>query len=89
MTDTDMDAALAQAQAVKQRHEAGLLKKKNVVGVGVGFKHRGGQMTDVVAIVVNVQKKVPKSQLSKQDLIPEHLEGVPLDVIEVGSISAI
>jgi hypothetical protein len=89
MADTDFEASLNHAQAVKQRHEAQLLTKKNVVGVGVGFKQRGGQMTDAVAIIVNVQKKVPKSQLSPQDLIPEHLEGVPLDVVEVGSISAI
>ena len=89
MTETDFEAALEQAQAVKQRHEARLLKKKHVIGVGVGFRHRAGQLTDTVAIVVNVQKKVPKSNLSKQDLIPDQLEGVPLDVVEVGTISAL
>jgi len=39
----NLEAALAKAHAVKQEHEADLLNKPNVVGVGVGLCLRGLQ----------------------------------------------
>ena len=80
------DAALRRALAVKARHEAQLMRKANVVGVGVGFREWGGRVTDEVALVVNVIRKLPSSQLAPQDLIPSEIEGVPDDVREVRQI---
>lgn len=77
---TDVKQALDQAQAVKQKHERILLNKKNVVAVGVGFKNQ----TEQVAIVVNVQQKVAQEVLDPNDLLPTQLDGIPIDVIEVG-----
>jgi len=82
------DVAIRRALAVKARHEAQLMRKANVVGVGVGFREWGGRLTDEVALVVNVTRKLPSSQLAPQDLIPGEIEGVPVDVREVGQISA-
>jgi hypothetical protein len=78
-----------QAIAVKARHEARLMQKANVVGVGVGFRERGGKLTDEVALVVNVIRKLPEDQLAPEDLIPTEIEGVPVDVHETGEIRAL
>jgi len=66
-----------------------LLKKKNVVAVGWGFKQVKGIMTDEEAIVCSVEKKVPFSQLKAEDWIPAVVEGEKTDVIETGIIRAL
>lgn len=76
------------AIAAKRRHEAELLRKPNVVAVGVGRRAQGGAFTDDVCIVVSVKRKVPAALLSREDLIPATLDGVPVDVIETGEIVA-
>jgi hypothetical protein len=64
------------------------MSKANVVGVGIGFRHQKGQPTDTLALVVMVEKKVPDSQLAPKDVIPSEIEGVQVDVQEVGQIRA-
>jgi hypothetical protein len=83
------EKAVQQAIAVKARHEARLMQKANVVGVGVGFREEGGKLTDEVALVVNVIRKLPEDQLAPEDLIPTEIEGVPVDVHETGEIRAL
>ena len=83
------EKAVQQAIAVKARHEARLMQKANVVGVGVGFREEGGRLTDQVALVVNVIRKLPEDQLAPEDLIPTEIEGVPVDVHETGEIRAL
>ncbi|MBI5567621.1 MAG: hypothetical protein HY870_22170 [Chloroflexi bacterium] len=82
------DQAVKRAQDVKRRHEAQLLRKPNVVAVGVGFRTRGGQPTQEVCIVVSVKTKVPAAQLKRGDLLPASIDGVPIDVVETGAIRA-
>ncbi len=72
------------AKAVKQAYEKDLLAKANVVGVGVGLRRRRNKLTEKTAIVVMVRRKVPPDQLNREDLIPGEIEGVPVDVQEVG-----
>jgi hypothetical protein len=83
-----MQQAMEKAQAVKQAHEAELLGMPNVVGVGVGLRQQGGVRRDVVALVVLVRQKKPSTQLTPEQIIPAELEGVPVDVQEVGDIGA-
>ena len=83
------EAPIQQALAVKARHESQLMQKANVVGVGVGFRERSGQLTDEIALVVNVTRKLPSDQLNPEDLIPQQIEGVPVDVRETGVIGAL
>ena len=83
------ERAIQRAIEVKARYEASLLKKANVVGVGVGFKEQGGKLTDEIALVVNVSRKLPATQLSLQDIIPAKIEGIPVDVRETGTIRAL
>jgi len=82
-------ATETEIQEVKGRHEATLLKKANVVGLGVGYKERCGRKTDQLSLVVLVKQKVPRSQLRPEDAIPPEIEGVPTDVQEVGEIWAL
>ena len=84
MTESD---PLSHARDVKARHESDLLARPGVVGVGVGLRQRGGQITEQVAIVVMVRRKHPPTGLPPADLLPTEIEGVPIDVQEAGEIS--
>ena len=85
----DQGQVIEQARKAKARYEQELMQLPNVVGVGIGFKHKNGQPTDEIAVVVNVSQKKPATDLNKQDLIPPELDGVPVDVQEVGIIRAL
>ena len=66
------------------------LSKKNVVGVGVGYKVSNGVQTDTSAVVVLVRKKEAPYNLKSSDFIPKFAEGLaPTDVMEVGDIKAL
>lgn len=79
---------IAQATAVQTRYEDMLLRLPNVVGVGVGLIYQGGSPTGEVGLVVMVERKLPAAQLASAERIPPELDGVRVDVQEVGAISA-
>lgn len=81
--------ALARIQEVKRRWEGALLRKANVVAVGIGYRQRGGRLTDELCLVVSVRRKVPPDELRPEDRIPAEIEGVPVDVQEVGPLRAL
>lgn len=85
----EQDQAIERASKIKAHYEKQLLKLANVTGVGVGFKRKNNQPTAEVAVIVNVIQKKPLAALSQQDIVPAELEGVPVDVQEVGKISAL
>ncbi|WP_322801945.1 hypothetical protein [Thermoflexus sp.] len=80
---------LARIQEVKRRREAELLRKANVVAVGIGYRQRGGRSTDELCLVVSVRRKVPMEALAPEDRIPPEIDGVPVDVQEVGALRAL
>lgn len=80
---------LERLRAVRDAHEAELMSKANVVGVGIGLRRRAGAETGEAAIIVSVTRKVPLAQLSPHDVIPSELEGIPVDVQAVGEIRAL
>ena len=82
-----VQTAYQRARQVMAVHQDELLAKPNVVGVGVGFRERRGARTDAVAIVVMVSHKVPRERLAPEELIPGEIEGVPVDVQQVGRLS--
>ena len=86
--ELDLKTATERILAVKQVHENNLLSKPNVVGVAIGYRQTGGRTTDTLALVVLVTYKVPQSTLDPEDQIPLTLEGIPIDVQEVGEITA-
>lgn len=82
----------AHSACVRNRKE--LLKKENVIGVGVGRKIRGGEKTDLDCVTVLVKKKLPLNQLQHVDKVPAYVFAagealVPTDVIETGVIKAL
>ncbi len=79
---------LEHVKAVRAAHEADLMKKANVVGVGVGLRRKKGQLTDEPAIIVSVTRKLPASQLAPEDIVPRELDDVPVDVQAVGELRA-
>jgi hypothetical protein len=82
---TPQDARVA---AVLSRHEARLLQFPNVVAVAAGHRSRGGTPSGEPCIVVYVERKLPKRQLKKAELLPTQVDGVAVDVVEVGRIEA-
>jgi hypothetical protein len=81
-------ADLQRALMIKDRYEAELMEKANVQGVGVGLHMRGGKPTGGLSLIVMVTRKFPKAQLASEDLIPSEIEGVSIDVQEVGELEA-
>lgn len=79
-------SALERAQAVKAAHEAELLAMPNVVGVGIGLQHKEGRRTDEIGLVVMVDHKLPDALLRPEERLPEEIDGVPVDVKEVGQL---
>ena len=79
---------LEKAKIVKREHEAALLAKPNVVGVGIGFRIQNKQSTKNIAIVVMVSHKLPDSEINPADRIPTEIDGVPVDVQESGELYA-
>ncbi len=86
MTIAHSSQRLAEVKAIKSKHENELLKRRNVIGVGIGFKEVGGQRTERLSLVVMVKEKIPAEKLPHKDLIPPEIEGIPTDVKEVGVI---
>ncbi len=84
---TSQQEIIERIQAVKAAHEAELLAKANVVGVGIGFRQQKLSRTDDIVLVVMVEKKVPRAQLAPEDVIPGQIDGVPVDVQESGRIT--
>lgn len=78
------EEAFQRAQQVKRTHAESLLKMANVVGLGVGFRHRDGELTDEVALIVLVSQKHPLNRLAAEEQLPAAIEGVPIDVQEIG-----
>ena len=79
------EQALEHARAVSRANADRLLAMANVVGVGVGY--RGGARQEV-ALVVMVKQKLPRAQLREQDLLPQEIEGIPVEVRVVGELRA-
>ncbi len=83
-----VEEMLLRLQEVRAEAEDEILYKPNVIGVGVGFKEVGGKETTDLCIQVYVEKKIPKSELAVEALVPEKISDFLTDVVEVGVIEA-
>ncbi len=83
------EGQLNRVRAVKAAYEEELLRKANVVGVGIGYRQRKGKPSDELAIIVSVTHKVPREELAPEDVIPSELDGIPVDVQAVGELRAL
>jgi hypothetical protein len=60
----------------------------NVVGVGIGFKQVRGLATTETSLVVMVKRKMERTLLREEEIIPRRLDGVTTDVLETGEFEA-
>ena len=84
----DLKAESEHITAVLQKYKGDLLSKPNGVGVAVGFQKKSGLSTQNLALVVLVDTKVAPDLLATDDQIPSSIEGVQVDVQEIGPLSA-
>jgi hypothetical protein len=80
---------LAQAKQAMHSYVYNLLSKRNVVGVGLGFKISQGINTGELGLIVSVTHKVDPSVLAPMDLVPQIVNGVKTDVVETGVLRAL
>jgi hypothetical protein len=73
---------------VRERYEDELMGKANVQGVGIGLRMREGKPTGDLSLIVIVTHKVTETELEPEDLIPREIEGISVDVQEVGELEA-
>lgn len=74
---------------VKNKYESELMKKEGVVGCAVGYKSINGKETNTLSIICYVKKKKGENELTKKDIIPKEIEGIPTDVVESGNFYAL
>lgn len=68
------------------KYKKSFMSLKNVIGLGYGIKEKRGKKIGEEAIMVLVEKKLPSHKLKKNDFIPQSVEKVKTDVIEVGEL---
>ena len=86
---TQETSELDRIRAVKDRYERDLMRKKNVLGVGIGLRKRGGMLTNETVLTVMVRQKEPLCALRPGDVVPTELDGVSVDVQDVGTLRAL
>jgi len=75
----------------KEKLKREIWKYPNVVGISNTPKKKivKGVEVDVPCIRVYVKKKVPKEQLKPSEVIPEEVDGIKTDVVEIGKVKAL
>lgn len=66
-----------------------LLNRANVVATGIGYKETASQTTSDLCIICSVAEKFTAFEVGNKDLIPEQVNGVPIDVKRSGIIKAL
>ena len=67
-----------------RKHAEELLSKPGVYAVGIGEKVSQGKRTGKRALICSIKAKKPLAQLTKEELIPQDIDGVPTDIVEIG-----
>ena len=78
------------AEKLVRKYYPEIKRKANVIGCDLQLRkrRRKGKIVNELCFVVFVKRKVPLAQLAVKDIIPETLEGVPVDIIETGVLKA-
>ncbi len=80
---------LNEVRQAKTLHQNSLLTLPNVVGVGVGFKETHREKTDEICVMVLVNRKLSREALPAKELVPQNLNNIRTDVIQVGDLRAL
>lgn len=76
--ESELNAALGELDKVRERW----LKRPGVTAIDVGYRVKGGRLTDELAIRVHVKRKLPREALNEDDLFPGRLGDFVVDIIE-------
>ena len=83
-----MSTIFTRIMEIQDEVQEDILRKRNVVGVAVGYKESKGVITDEPAVVVMVEAKHPLTALAVDDVVPQEVSGVRTDVYETGRFVA-
>lgn len=72
--------------SVKEKYKFQLISIPGVVSVGIGYKSVNKKCTNQLAIVVGVEKKLARPEVDEDEMIPDNLDNIPTDVVEIGKI---
>ena len=67
------------------RHLVSAHPMHNVVGVGIGHKCVDGKETKTLCVRLYVRNKLRTKHVLKKHALPDEIDGIPTDVIEVGT----
>jgi hypothetical protein len=81
-------AAMSQISDLQARYADELMKMPHVIGVAVGQVQQNGQPTGEISLIVLVDQKVPLTELAANEIVPPELEGIRVDVQEIGTVQA-
>lgn len=89
----ELERSLISGVAYDADAEAESQKKKvfglgNVVGVGIGEKESGGRSTGRLCVKVYVVKKSKDFAVASEAEVPQKVQGLKTDVVEIGEIEA-
>ena len=70
-------------EKIRQEAHKVFISYEGVLGIGYGTKRIKGKDTKTTAVVVFVEKKLPKEKVKKGELIPKTFASLPTDVEEV------
>lgn len=82
------DKRMAEISEIQAKYADELMAYPHVVGIGIGLRQRDGEYTDELTLVIMVDEKLPVAQLAEEDILPTEIEGIPVDVQELGEFSA-
>jgi hypothetical protein len=73
---------MARAEKALEKVRDAWLEKEGVTAIDLGFKWSSGKMTPRLAIRVHVARKKYIAELRPDQLFPEDVDGIPVDIIE-------
>lgn len=84
-----MDTTKAMNQALKEAKKKYLYKPhSDVVNVTIGLKKVGGKIIGEAAILFGVRKKLSRSEIPQERMLPRHVKGEQTDVEEYDELTA-
>jgi hypothetical protein len=70
-------------------HAASPAPNQNVVGVGISEKIVEGVPSGILCVKIYVRTKYPSGQLLRKERLPKTTYGLPVDVVEVGTLRSL
>lgn len=82
-------ASSPQAEPTQEQLEAAYTKavkayahRPNVTGVDIGFRYKDQKRLESFGVRIHVKEKIPKTALEADELLPQEIDGVPVDVVQ-------